>query len=123
VSLAAALARPRGGPRRWLGAATVLGLLLAAAPGDLAPAALRVSGAACAAGAAALLLRRALPSVDPRRLEVVSRQPLGREAGVALLEIDGRPLLVGYGPSGVRALRVEGGPGGAPPGARSEVGP
>ena len=100
----AALPRLRAGPRAWLYAAAILGLLLAAAPGDQVPSSLRAAGAACAAGAAALLARRSAPPAAGR-LALVARQALGREAGVALLLVDGRPLLVGYGPAGVRSLR------------------
>ncbi|WP_242341605.1 flagellar biosynthetic protein FliO, partial [Anaeromyxobacter sp. SG66] len=37
-------------------------------------------------------------------LALVSRASLGRDAGVALVEVDGRRLVVGYGPSGVQLL-------------------
>ncbi|HYD41450.1 MAG TPA: flagellar biosynthetic protein FliO, partial [Anaeromyxobacter sp.] len=35
---------------------------------------------------------------------VVARQGLSRDSGVALLEVDGRAVLVGFGASGVRLL-------------------
>jgi hypothetical protein len=65
-------------------------------------AALRACALLGALGLAAAALRppRAL---DPD-LRLAARHPLGREAGVALLEAGGRRLLVGYAPAGVCLL-------------------
>jgi flagellar protein FliO/FliZ len=102
-----ALLLPSLGLPALLGVAAAAGLALALAPGDLAPASLRAAAVACALGAAALLARRARsPSAHARRLALLSRQPLSRDAGVALVELDGRPLLVGFGPGGVQLLQA-----------------
>ena len=50
-----------------------------------------------------LARRRATPAAAPI-LAVVSRASLARDAGVALVEIGGRRLLVGYGSAGVHLL-------------------
>jgi flagellar protein FliO/FliZ len=109
-------------------AVAVLALALALAPGSLAPASLRGLAATAALGLAALLARGRLAGPETvRRLAVVSRQPLSRDAGVALVEVDGRALLVGFGASGVRLLAGPPGaaalnepePGGAPSFLRS----
>jgi flagellar protein FliO/FliZ len=92
-------------PRLALGGAAALALALALAPGDMAPVSLRAAAAACAIGAAALLARGGLAQpAAARRLLVISRQALSREAGVALIEVDGRPLLIGYGGGAVQLL-------------------
>lgn len=87
------------------GAAALLALLSAAAPGGLAPTAARAALAvAVLAAAPALLRRRGGPAPATASLRVIAREPLGRDAGVAIVEADGRRLLVGFGPHGVRAL-------------------
>jgi flagellar protein FliO/FliZ len=105
------LLRLPGSPRQRLllaacVAAAVLTLLSTAQAG-LAPAAARAALAVAALAAApALLRRRARPAGAASPLRVVAREPLGRDAGVALVEVDGRRLLVGFGPHGVRALAL-----------------
>lgn len=85
------------------GALLLLGLALAPAPWVSGP--LRAGAAVCALGLAALLLRGGRARAAPgRRLSVVARQALSREAGVALLELDGRTVLVGFGAGGVQLL-------------------
>lgn len=99
--------------RLALAAAAAAALGLAFAPGDLAPASLRAGAAVCLIGAAAILARG--PVARPaaaRRLAVISRQALSRDAGVALLEVDGRAVLVGFGGGAVQLL--ESGPRSAP---------
>ena len=117
------------GRTRWrvaLGAAAALGLLLALAPAELAPSALRAGAAACAIAAAAALARAgpARPATA-RRLTVVARQALSREAGVALVEVDGRAVLIGFGGGPVRCLQAgpRPSPEDAPPRPRAEVEP
>jgi len=84
--------------RLTLGAAAALALALALAPGELAPISLRAGAAACAIGAAAILAWGCPDNTAvARRLTIVSRQALSRDAGVALLQVDGRTVLVGYG--------------------------
>jgi flagellar protein FliO/FliZ len=103
------LALPRGWTRARtaLAVASAMALCLALAPGELAPASLRAGAAAAAIGALALLARARLARpADARRLTLVSRQALSREAGVALLEVDGRPMLVGYGGGAVQLLEA-----------------
>jgi flagellar protein FliO/FliZ len=104
----AALAALAASPRARLAAlalAAALAAGLALAPGETGPAAAR--GLLAAAGLAALLVvaRRRPASVPaPARLAVVERAALGRDAGVALVEVDGRRVLVGFGAGGVRRL-------------------
>lgn len=101
--LARAAARPQARVVLF-GAATVAGaFLLAAAPGDLAAAASRAALVAAGIGALAVLARRA-PSRAPAPVRIVTRSPLARDAGIAVVEVDGRRLLLGYGGSGVRVL-------------------
>ena len=112
------LALPRGWTRSRLalGATAAMALGLALAPGDLAPASLRAAAAASAIGAVALLARAGMAQpAAARRLTVVSRQALSRDAGIALLEVDGRPMLVGYGGGSVQLLYV------APPARAGEA--
>ncbi len=86
------------------GALLLLGLALA--PGGWASGPLRAGAAMCALAAASFLARahRAGRAAAPGRLALVARQALSREVGVALLEIDGRAVLVGFGAGGVRLL-------------------
>lgn len=98
MSLRFALPSGRARPMLAMGATAALTTVLALAPGDLAPTALRAAAAACGIGVAAFLAYRALGSpAEARRLTLVSRLALSREAGVALLEVDGRTMLLGYG--------------------------
>jgi flagellar protein FliO/FliZ len=87
---------------RWPLAAVAL-LAAALLPGEsAATAALRAAALLGALGLAAAALRRA-PAAE-RPLALLDRRPLGRESGVALVEVQGRRLLVGYAPSGVALL-------------------
>ncbi len=100
-----------GTPRQRLLAgaalAAVLLALLSPRPAGLAPAAARAALAVAAfAAAPALLRRRARPAGAASPLLVLAREPLGRDVGVALIEADGRRVLVGFGPHGVRALAL-----------------
>jgi flagellar protein FliO/FliZ len=79
----------------------------------IAAAARAVLVLAVLAATALLLRRRARPAaLDP--VLVLSRAPLGPGMGVALVEADGRRLLVGWGKDGVRLVRDLGGAGGRP---------
>lgn len=92
-----------------LAGVAAIALALALAPGPVAPASLRALAALALIGAAVLLARgRLAQPAAARRLAVVARQPLSRDAGVALVEVDGRAVLVGFGPSGVRLLAPHG---------------
>lgn len=103
------LALPRGWTlsRLALGGAALLGLGLALAPGELAPPSVRALAAASAIAAGALLARaRLVQPASERRLAVVARHALSREAGVALVEVDGRALLIGWGGGPVQLLHA-----------------
>jgi flagellar protein FliO/FliZ len=91
--------------RAALGGAAALALVIALAPGELAPPSVRAAAAACAIGAAGFLARTRLAQpATAHRLAVLSRQALSREAGLALVEVDGRALLIGYGGGPVQLL-------------------
>lgn len=70
----------------------------------------RAALAVAALAAAALLLRRRArrPSALPP-IAVLARAPLAAGLGVAVIEADGRRLLVGWGRDGVRLVRDLGG--------------
>jgi flagellar protein FliO/FliZ len=73
--------------------------------GALGPAAARAALAVAALGAAALWVRRSPARLAAgAALAVVARAPLGRDAGLAIVEADGRRLLVGHGDGGVRLV-------------------
>jgi Flagellar biosynthesis protein, FliO len=99
---------------RGMGAAPWLPVAAAAAagvtlllPGDPGPGAARAALLALGVGAAALLLRRRGAEAPAPRLRVLSRVGLARDAAVVLVELDGRPLLLGVGRDGVRLLAEE----------------
>jgi flagellar protein FliO/FliZ len=106
--------------RLALAGGVLLCVVLALAPGPFAPSALRAAAAACAVGGAALLARASVRRAAPSRLALVARQALSREAGVALLELDGRPVLVGFGAEGVRLLETAAAPDPGAPRPREE---
>lgn len=112
-------ARLFGDPRGravLLGIGAAAALLLALAPGDLAPAAVRAATAVGGIGALVALSRSRRRGGQPAAaVAVVETRALGREAGVAVLRVDGRRLLVGFGPAGVRLLSDLGGREEGPP--------
>jgi flagellar protein FliO/FliZ len=73
-------------------------------PGGLGPAAARAGLVAAALGAAALVARRRSAPAAAPLLAIVSRTSLSRDTGLALVEVGGRRLLVGYGSAGVQLL-------------------
>ena len=77
-------------------------------------AAARALLALAALAAGLLLARRRVRVPSPHPVLVLSRAPLGPGLGVALVEADGRRLLVGWGKEGVRLVRDLGAPGGQP---------
>jgi flagellar protein FliO/FliZ len=104
------LADPRGRAAA-LGIAAAAALLLALAPGDLAPVAARGAVAVGGLGALVTLARgRSRVGPAPGGLAVLEARPLGRDAGLAIVEIGGRRLLVGFGPNGVQLLSEIGAP-------------
>jgi flagellar protein FliO/FliZ len=100
---AAALARRR---TLWLAGGALAAASLTLAPGGLWPVAARGALVAAALGAAAVLARHraAHPAAAAPALAVVSRAALAKDTGVALVEIGGRRLLVGFGAAGVQLL-------------------
>lgn len=89
----------------------ILGLVaLAALLGGAALGAGRTTGTALGALAVVILLGAgALAAAGrsqaaPARIAVIERLLLGRDTGVALVEAEGRRLLLGFGPGGVRAI-------------------
>lgn len=88
--------------RLLLGAA-LLGAGALLIPADsIGGAALRACGLLASLGFAARALRSVAPA--PRALAVVEQQPLGRGGGLAVVEVDGRRLLLGYAPAGPTLL-------------------
>jgi flagellar protein FliO/FliZ len=89
-------------------ALAAIAVALPFAGGDLAPAAARAALCAAAIGAALVALRRRPDAsarvADAPRVTVVARATLGREASVALLEVEGRRVLVGFGAGAVSLL-------------------
>ncbi len=80
-------------------------LTLVAAGSDLANGALRAVAVVALIGAAgAALHHRRTAAAVPPLVGVMERQILGKDTGVAVLEADGRRLLVGYSPAGVTPL-------------------
>lgn len=89
---------------------------LAAAGSDAATTALRALAVVAVFGlGAALLRRRRAGPGAPVAVSIVERHGLSRDAGLALVSVDGRRLLVGYGPAGVAIVaELDGTTGGAP---------
>jgi len=77
---------------------------VAFAPGGLGPVAARAGLVVAALGAAALVARRRSAPAAAPLLAIVSRTSLSRDTGLALVEVGGRRLLVGYGAAGVQLL-------------------
>jgi flagellar protein FliO/FliZ len=99
VRILAPLLRP--GRPAWALAAALLALALAPV-GGLAGGAARALSLLGALGLAAAALRRQ-PSAG-RILAVAARHPLGRDCGLAVVELPGRRVLVGWGAAGVALL-------------------
>ena len=57
--------------------------------------------------AGGFLIRRPGSGPLPSSLQVLERQPLGKDGELVLLRAEGQPLLLAYGPSGVRFQRIE----------------
>ncbi len=77
---------------------------LALLPGESGPVAARAGLVAVVLGAAVALARGRGAGVPPPRLRVVARAALARDASAVLVELDGRPMLLGVGRDGVRLL-------------------
>lgn len=84
--------------------APLAAVLLAVAPGTLGPAAARAALVAMALGGALLLVRRRGADRAAVLLSVVARIPLAGGAALALVDAEGRRLLVGVGRDGVRLV-------------------
>jgi Flagellar biosynthesis protein, FliO len=81
---------------------------LALLPGESGPVAARAGLMAVALGTAVALVRGRAAGAPPPRLRVVARAALARDASAVLLELDGRPMLLGVGRDGVRLLAEAG---------------
>lgn len=116
MTLRPALSRAVARPRALAAAGAVAALLVALAATDLGGTAARAALAVVAIAAAAAALRAGPRAGGPPAIAVAARQPLGRDAGVAVVEAGGLRLLVGFGADGVRVLaRLPASPpGGAP---------
>jgi hypothetical protein len=95
-------------PLAWLGLAAAAGGALLLLPGELGPVAGRAVLVTLGLAAAALLVRHRAAQGPPPRLRVISRAGLARDAAVVLVELDGRPMLLGVGRDGVRLLAEAG---------------
>ena len=98
----------RMGPLAWTGLAAAPCGALALLPGELGPAAARAGVLLLALAGAVLLLRQRRDAAPPPRLRVLSRTGLARDASLVLVEVDGRPMLLGVGRDGVRLLAETG---------------
>jgi len=101
IAAAGRLARSPRGRAAIAVAAIPATALLALSQGGLAATAARACLAAAAIAAAAALVRRRGRSAAAPALAIAARAPLGGDAGLALVEADGRRMLVGYGGGGV----------------------
>jgi flagellar protein FliO/FliZ len=99
VRFLAPLLRP--GRATWAVAAALLALALVPA-GGLAGGAARALALLGALALAAAALRRE-PAAG-RTLAVAARQPLGKDCGLAVVDLPGRRVLVGWGAAGVALL-------------------
>jgi len=98
-----AFLRLLGGPSRGHIAGAAALALLALLPAEgLGGAALRASALLGALALGARGLRR--PALAERPLRLADRQPLGRDSGLALVEVGARRLLVGWSPAGLRVV-------------------
>lgn len=94
-------------PAWALGAAAAAVAALALLPGELGALAARAGLATCGIGALALLARRwRTGKREAPALQLHARIGLGRSGSVALLEVEGRRFLVGFG-DGAPALLAE----------------
>jgi flagellar protein FliO/FliZ len=103
-SLAGRIAASPRGRVAVLGSALLAAALVALSPGALAPAAARAALAAAGIAAVALLARRRIQRQTAAPLSVLAREPLASGSGIAIVEAEGRRLLVGFGREGVSLL-------------------
>jgi flagellar protein FliO/FliZ len=109
-----AVSTPRGRTVALLAAVPLAGVLVLS-PGPTAAIGARAALVVAAIAAAAAWVRRR-PQVTARpALSVVARAPLGSGAGLAVVEVGGRRLVVGFGRDGVSLIAELGGPGEARP--------
>jgi hypothetical protein len=97
-----------GPPLAVAGLVALAGLGLAFLPGEPGPVVARAGLIALAHAGAAALHRRRVTGAPPPRLRVVARAALARDASAVLVELDGRPMLLGVGRDGVRLLSATG---------------
>ncbi len=84
--------------------APLAAILLAVAPGTLGPAAARAALVAMAIGGVLFFVRRRGADRPAALLSVLARIPLAGGAALALVDAEGRRLLVGVGRDGVRLV-------------------
>lgn len=82
--------------------------VLALLPGEAGPIAARAGLVALGLGAVFVLARRRSGEAPQPRLRVLARAALARDATAVLVELDGRPMLLGVGRDGVRLLAESG---------------
>jgi hypothetical protein len=102
---------PRTVPLALLGAGLLGCGALALLPGEAGLVAARAGLVVLGLGAAVVLIRHRSAAAPPPRLRVVARATLARDASAVLVELDGRPVLLGVGRDGVRLLAGTGWPG------------
>jgi hypothetical protein len=98
----------RGVPLALAAAGAVACGGLALLPGESGPVAARAGLVALTLGTAVTLVRGRAAGAPPPRLRVVARAALARDAAAVLVELDGRPMLLGVGRDGVRLLAETG---------------
>lgn len=99
---------PRGAALALAGVGALACGALALLPGEAGPVAARAGLLTLGLGVAALLVRRRVGEAPPPRLRVLARATLARDASAVLVELDGRPMLLGVGRDGVRLLAETG---------------
>jgi hypothetical protein len=106
IAAAMRIAASRGVRRGTLALGAAATALVALSPGDLAPAAARAALAAGGFFVAAALVRRRRAGEACRAapLSVEARATLAQGAGVAVVEADGRRLLLSFGKDGARLI-------------------
>jgi hypothetical protein len=100
--------RARGPTLALVACGLLGGGALALLPGEAGAVAARAGLLVLALGAGVVLLRRRAGGDPPPRLRVVARAALARDAAAVLVELDGRPMLLGVGRDGVRLLMETG---------------
>jgi len=99
---------PRGVTLALAGVGALACGALALLPDEAGPVAARAGLLTLGLGVGVRLVRRRAGEAPPSRLRVVARATLARDAAAVLVELDGRPVLLGVGRDGVRLLAEPG---------------